>query len=64
MSDGLDSYSGLDTTGEVWRLLSNVIAALDSGKAAVIELVVDPEVLTPEQSLSAARAQGQSARGK
>ena len=34
-------------------------AAQASGKAAVIEVVVDPEVLTPEQSLSAARKQGQ-----
>ncbi len=36
-------------------------AAQASGKAAVIEVVVDPEVLTPEQSLSAAREQGQKA---
>lgn len=34
-------------------------AAQASGKAAVIEIIVDPEVLTPEQSLSAAREQGQ-----
>lgn len=36
-------------------------AAQASGKAAVIEVIVDPEVLTPEQSLSAAREQGQKA---
>lgn len=37
-------------------------AAQAAGKAAVIELVVDPEVLTPEQSLSAAREQGQKVK--
>lgn len=35
-------------------------AAVKSGKPAVIELVTDPDVLTPDQSLSAARAQGES----
>ena len=39
---------------------ADVFAAAEaSGKAAVIEVIVDPEVLTPEQSLSAAREQGQ-----
>ena len=39
---------------------ADVFAAAEAaGKAAVIELIVDPEVLTPEQSLSAAREQGQ-----
>ncbi|MCF8466942.1 MAG: thiamine pyrophosphate-binding protein [Sneathiella sp.] len=35
-------------------------AAAASGKAAMIELIVDPEALTPEQSLTAARAQGEA----
>jgi acetolactate synthase-1/2/3 large subunit len=35
--------------------------AMASGKPAVIELVVDPEVLTPDQTLSAARKQGETA---
>ena len=35
-------------------------AAQASGRAAVIELVVDPDALTPEQSLTAARAQGEA----
>jgi acetolactate synthase I/II/III large subunit len=34
--------------------------ALVSGKPAVIEIVVDPEALTPQQSLSEARAQGEA----
>ncbi|PHQ70472.1 MAG: thiamine pyrophosphate-binding protein [Sneathiella sp.] len=38
--------------------------AVDSKRPAVIELIVDPEVLTPDQSLSAARAQGEAAQAK
>lgn len=34
--------------------------ALASGKPAVLEMMVDPEVLTPEKTLSAARAQGEA----
>lgn len=34
--------------------------AVDSGKAAVIEIIVDPDALTPDQTLTAARAQGES----
>ncbi|USG61502.1 thiamine pyrophosphate-binding protein [Sneathiella marina] len=34
--------------------------AVASGKPAVIEVVVDPEALTPQQSLSEARAQGEA----
>ncbi len=37
-------------------------AAEAANRAAVIEIVVDPEALTPEQSLSAARAQGNAAK--
>lgn len=36
--------------------------ARDSGRLAVIELHLDPEALTPSQTLSAARAQGEAAR--
>ena len=36
-------------------------AAQAAGKAAVIELIVDSEALTPEQSLTAIRQQGQAA---
>ncbi|MZR29850.1 thiamine pyrophosphate-binding protein [Sneathiella litorea] len=39
-------------------------AAEASGTAAVIELIVDPEALTPEQSLSAARSQGQASESQ
>ncbi|PTX00781.1 thiamine pyrophosphate-binding protein [Pararhodobacter aggregans] len=34
-----------------------------SGKVAVIELILDPEALSPGQDLSAARAQGERAQG-
>ncbi len=34
--------------------------AVASGKPAVLEMMVDPEVLTPEKTLSAARAQGEA----
>ncbi|MAL79316.1 MAG: thiamine pyrophosphate-binding protein [Sneathiella sp.] len=37
-------------------------AAQAAGKAAVIELIVDSEALTPEQSLAAVRAQGKMAK--
>ncbi len=37
--------------------------ALASGGPALLELVCDPEALTPRQSLSAARAQGETQRG-
>lgn len=42
---------------------ASVFAAAEAcGTAAVIELVVDAEALTPEQSLSGARAQGETAK--
>jgi len=45
-------------TGDFETVFNQAVA---SGKPAVIEVIVDPEVLTPEQSLSEARAQGEAA---